>query len=454
MTSGADRLVRVFTVATTLAVATVAGQSPVRTAAAASPAPITPTIEVVNQSFPDDAVTLGATFKVEGAGWPVGQLVQIEVCGSDARSGSSDCAVDTAQIVSVRDDGTFLARLSVVIPPSPCPCVIRAFGQASTDVATTPVKIPGAPNEHAGDGDVTAPALRRVEVEQVELTGGDTFATWWGAPARRTLEFELVNTGTVAVNDVSITLTAGPVDDPNGFIPPVKVDRMEIGARRSISVPIEFPALAFGDQMVRGTVNGTSQTTTFSAETTTHPWLLIIVPIVLLVQLLLLLLRNIARRRLHSPADVVDPGPNAIPDDALICVIEIAEPDPDGDPDEPGTRHRTLVLQSIQAVQQMVLDSLQVDAAGEPTPGQVVINTITVLADAQAQVGASYHACDALCDWIETQFSDSEHPDTRALTLRRHVSPGGNASPSAASGMGMVPLSVMVRAPHVRAFAS
>lgn len=453
MTSDAARLLRRCAVAVTLSVITVAGPATV-TAGASTPPPVTPTIEVVNEPFPDDVVVQGATFKIEGAGWPVGELVQVEVCGSEARSGSSDCAVDAAQVVGVGDDGTFLARLAVVVPPSPCPCVIRAFSQASTDVATTPVDVPGAPNEHPGDGSVTAPALRRLEVEQVRLTGSDTFATWWGAPAKRTLEFELVNTGTVAVNDVSITLTAGPIDDPDGFIPPVRVERMEIGERRAFSVPIEFPALSFGDQMVRGTVNGTSQPTSFSAETTTHPWLLIIVPIVLLVQGLLLLIRNITRRRLHGDDQGVgEPMPNAIPDDALICVIEVAEPDPDGDPDDPSTRHRTVVLQSIQAVQQLVLDSLQVDEDGGPVDGQVVINTITVLADADARVGASYHACDALCDWIEAQFTDSEHPETRALTLRRHINPGGNASPSAASGMGMVPLSVMVRAPHVRAFA-
>lgn len=457
MTSGSARLRRRCTAAAVLVMVLVAGRVPsaaFATDPAATPAPITPTIEVVDEPFPDDAIAQGATFKVKGAGWPVGQLVQVEVCGSEARSGSSDCAVDAAQVVSVGDDGSFLARLSVVVPPAPCPCVIRAFSQDSTDVATAPVEIPGAPNEHPGDGTVTAPALRRLEVQQVELTGNDSFATWWGAPARRTLQFELVNTGTVAVNDVSITLTAGPVDDPNGFIPPVKVDRIEIGERRAFSVPIEFPALSFGDQLVRCTVNGTSQPTTFSAETTTHPWLLIIVPIVLLVQGLLLLIRNIARRRLHDEEVVGDAVPNAVADDALICVVEIEEPDPDGEGPEPATRHRTVVLQSIQAVQQLVLDSLQVDEQGDPIDGQAVINTITVLADADARVGMSYHACDALCDWIEAQFTDSEHPDTRALTLRRHVSPGGNTSPSAASGMGMVPLSVMVRAPHVRAFAS
>ena len=82
-----------------------------------------------------------------------------------------------------------------------------------------------------------------------------------------------------------------------------------------------------------------------------------------------------------------------------------------------------------------------------------MISTITLLADADAKVGESYHACDALCDWIETTFAESTHPDAKTLTLRRHVSPTGNTSAAAASGMGMVPLSVMVRAPHVRAVA-
>ena len=33
-----------------------------------------------------------------------------------------------------------------------------------------------------------------------------------------------------------------------------QVDRIEIGERRAFTVPIEFPALSFGDQLVRGTV--------------------------------------------------------------------------------------------------------------------------------------------------------------------------------------------------------
>ncbi len=426
-----------------------------RIVVAQSTTPVVPTINVVNDPFPDDVIVQGATFKVKGTGWSPGSMVQVEVCGAEARSGSSDCAVASAQILVASADGTVQGRLSVVVPPSPCPCVVRAFSQDADDIATTPVDIPGAPSDHPGDGTVTAPALRRVEVQHVALRGSDTFGTWWGAPAHRTLEFTLVNTGSVAVDDASVSLRAGPTDDPNGFVPPVKVDRLEVGEQKAFSVPIEFPALSFGEQRVVGTVNGTSQPTTFAATTTTHPWLLIIVPSVLLLQLLLVLIRNIVRRRLHDDDPVAGDGePATIPDDSLICVIEVAEPDPDALEGSPGVRNRTMVLQSIHAVQELVLQSLQLDGDGEPIDGQPIINSITVLADADAKVGASYHACDVLCDWIETTFAESVHPETRSLTLRRHVNPGGNTNPSATSGMGMVPLSVMVRAPHVRAMAS
>jgi hypothetical protein len=295
-------------------------------------------------------------------------------------------------------------------------------------------------------------------VHHVVLAGHDTFMTWWGAPPTRTLEFELVNTGSVPIADASITLRAGPTEHPNGFIPPVKVASLAVGERTRFRVPIEFPALSFGEQRVVGTVNGTSQPTTFAATTSTHPWLLIIVPLVVALQLLLLLIRNVVRRRLQDDElELLVLEPPLVTDDALICVIEVTDmamPGADEAADVPEVRNRTIVLQSIHAVQELVLRSLELDEAGDPVIGQPVINSITVLADADAKVGLSYHACDLLCDWIETTFTESPHPGTRSLTLRRHVNPGGRANPAAASGMGMVPLSVMVRAPHVRDLAT
>lgn len=476
--------VRRVVAGTMLAAVAVAGRS------AAAPPPTEPAastddpvIEVVDSSVVGDTVVPGQTFKVEGRGWPANVLVQLEVCGAEARSGSSDCAVDTAQVVASGDDGTLRGRVPVVIPPSPCPCVIRALSQTGTATATTPVEVPGAPSSHPGDGTVVAPTLRRLEVEKVVLRGDDTWRTWLGVGPQRTFEFEVVNTGSVPVSDATVILSAGPIDDPDGFVPPVRLDRLEVGERRSVSVPIQFPALTWGEQQVRAVINGTSAPVAFSATTTSYPWLLIIVPAVLLLQLLLVTVRNLVRRRLHDLDEVPEaPDPNTPADDALICVVEYALTIPSPDDVAPTVEHRTEVVRSTAAVRQLVLDSLRLDetSSAEIDPGDasadelpadesgdvvqitspappaapaIVISSITLLADADAKVGESYHACDVLCGWIETTFAESSHPAAKALTLRRHVSPGGNAGAAAASGMGMVPLSVMVRAPHVRAVA-
>jgi hypothetical protein len=437
----------------------VGGVASVTTVAIATGA-TSPTLTVLNEALPDDAISLGETFKVEGTSWPVDTLIQLEVCGNEARSGTSDCAADTGQVVASNASGTFQGRLAVVIPPTPCPCVIRAVSQTTSDAVTTPVDIPNAPTSHAGDGDIVAPALRRLEVERVHLRGDDSWNTWLGGPARRTFEFEVVNTGTVAVENATVVLTAGPVDDPNGFLKPVKLERVEVGERRKITVPVEFEALAFGDQAVRATVNGTSVPVSFRSTTSTHPWLLIIVPTLIIGQLIMLGIRNIVRRRLHdddldTPVMVgtVD-GPA---DDSLICVVEFTETsvvptdaadaaaDTDGDghltvaelvavSSEPLVQHHTAVLRSIAAVKDLVRESLPVDGI---TPSRS-INAITVLADAEAKVGDAHRACDDLCVWIDAAFTDAGVP----LSLRRRHVTAANA------GMGMVPLSVLVRSAH------
>jgi hypothetical protein len=94
--------------------------------------------------------------------------------------------------------------------------------------------------------------------------------------------------------------------------------------------------------------------------------------------------------------------------------------------------HHTVVLRSIAAVKQLVRETLAEPSGDAPVRR---IDAITVLADAQARVGDAHHACDDLCVWIDAAFTQAGAP----LALRRrhvHASNGG---------MGMVPLSVLVR---------
>jgi hypothetical protein len=343
--------------------------------------------------------------------------------------------------------------------------------QDSTASATAAVTIPGAPTAHAGDGNVVAPALRRLDVDHVRLVGSDSLTTWLGGRATRRLEFEVVNSGSVAIVGASVDFVVGPKGNPTGFVPPLKLDRVQVGERRKLVVPIRFDALAFGDQSVRGNVRGTSVPVAFTVTTSTHPWLLIIVPIVVVGQLLLLSIRNVLRRRLQARLAEPEPAlidPDQPADDALICVVEIVEPDPDADPEgeQPTLRHQTVVIRSIAAVQELVLETLTVPPAKEPDPDEPgavavlhrpldsrLINTITILADADLRVGDAYHACDVLCSWVEATFAASDHPAARSLTLRRHVGSSGSSAPAPGPQLGMVPLGVLVRTSQVRANA-
>jgi hypothetical protein len=293
--------VRVAIASAVLATAAIAGSALAATSTTdPPPSAAGPTISVAHEQFPDDAIARGSTFKVKGTGWAPNSLIELEVCGNHGDSGSSDCSVGTSVVVASNDSGNFDGRLSMVLPPAPCPCVVRAISQNANVSATTDVTIPGAPTAHAGDGAVVAPVLRRLDVEHVSLVGSDSLTTWLGGRATRLLEFEIVNSGTVPVTGASVDFVAGPKGNPTGFVPPMKLDRVAVGERRKLVVPIRFDALAFGDQSVRGSVRGTSLPVSFAATTSTHPWLLIAVPLLVLGQLVLVAIRNRLRRRLHA----------------------------------------------------------------------------------------------------------------------------------------------------------
>ncbi len=410
--------------------------------AAAPPAEIA----VTNDPFPDDVIAAGATFKVEGNNWPADTLIQLEVCGRQARSGSGDCAIGNAQIIASDTSGWFQARLAVVVPPSPCPCVIRAMSQTSAVVATTPVEIPNAPIEHPGDGTVTAPALRRLLVVHARLHGSDSWRTWLGARPERTLEFEVVNTGSVAVSDATVALTVGPADNPTGFVKPVKIEKLEVGESAVFRMTIQFDSLAFGDQVVKATVNGTSVPESFSLTTSTHPWLLIVIPIVLLVQIALLLMRNRLRRRLNPPAEQPtiqaspvllaigvgevasgpelepEPVPTTAVDECLTFLVVIVEvPAAADNRPSPNPRRSTMMVRSRAELESMLGGPIEV-AAGESVDGtayQGTIDVVTVLANPEATVGAAYAACDELGQWIESGQGQASPAAPGEAVLRR-----------------------------------
>jgi hypothetical protein len=255
-------------------------------------------------------VSTGDSVSITGQNWSGNDLVNLEVCGNDARNGSSDCAVAEAQIVGTTPAGSFTGFLLVSEPPSLCPCVVRASSQSTTGVATTPLAIRDVGTALPGDAPGLPIIRRQVEVVGAQIRDDGGIGGWFGLSPNRTLVFTLRNTGDVAVRDAEIALAVGKGDDPSGFVSPPDLGTIDVGQQATYEVPIELGPLAFGEYSAVGNITGLTEPVEFTAGTTHWPWGLILIPVVAVAQFLLLLGRNRLRERV-PPVEVV-PAPGAL----------------------------------------------------------------------------------------------------------------------------------------------
>ncbi|MET9467018.1 hypothetical protein ABZY44_19880 [Streptomyces sp. NPDC006544] len=187
----------------------------------------------------------GTELSVTGTGWRGKTMVMLLVCGQNMIGGTNSCANADGVAVSVADDGHFAARLPVVAPPKPCPCVVNVTsvnGDQSTVAA--PLKITDHPvAELPAEGGTARLAM----LTGVRLKGEDSVLTWFGAPPGRTFTVTVGNLGSAPVKDPVFQLgTAHGVFAPlweevrwKGTIPP--------GGKAEVSLDAALPAGAHGD---------------------------------------------------------------------------------------------------------------------------------------------------------------------------------------------------------------
>lgn len=262
--------------------------------AAATDEPRQPTIEIAENA---DSETL--TYGIAGTGWIPGTLVQLELCGNNARGGSVDCALGTAQIVAADSQGQVRGRLSTSPPPSLCPCVVRAVSLDSYDTATTPVRVPGVA-ELPADAveEEQPPPVTELTVRTRLVEDGSPWGPWIGTAPKRKLVVMIANTGGVPVDDAVLSVTVGRSDPPTGFVEPVALGAFDVDEVREVEVPVELPAFTWGGYQVHGEITGATEPVEFTESTSSYPWLLIVLAIFAVAHFALVLLRRAIRKRL------------------------------------------------------------------------------------------------------------------------------------------------------------
>jgi len=239
----------------------------------------------------------GDTIKVTLAGF--GDVTTIAICGNDAQRGAVDCDQISSVGVPASTAGPAQQVLRVTVPPSPCPCVVRASTAAETTVKTVAIDVVGAPTAPVqaappvGASTVAVQARTVSEKESLLNRLRSTFA----GPTRRTLVLQLRNLGTAPLTGLSVSAAVGRDTQGGEPLQPPNVDLLQPGGTQTYRLLVSLGAPSYGSYEVFGTVYGAGPPVSFSTSTSTQPWGLLLIVVLFLVDVVAMAYVRLQRRR-------------------------------------------------------------------------------------------------------------------------------------------------------------
>lgn len=246
----------------------------------------------------------GETVVISGQDWPTFQSVVATICGADAVSGTADCAVtDTATMVATHN-GLLYSRLVVVVPPQPCPCVVLLTSTNTGLTSMIPVHIQGVATVPVHR---LAPSFgKTLVITRLQVTGSWTVAASLGAPASRTVSFDLHNPGKTPVTPVLVGRWGSGID-PSNVITMPKMRPIGPGQTRSVVAKFNLRAFSMGDYNIKVQVQVVARPHVLTEWSTTTQWpIALFICLALLLVLLILLVRlALGRRHAKGPEQTV-----------------------------------------------------------------------------------------------------------------------------------------------------
>jgi hypothetical protein len=298
----------------------------------------------------------GTEVRVDGEGWPVTQLVMVEVCGQEARNGSADCAQDTARSLATNRSGRVSGRITIPTPPTPCPCVVHAFVPTAVAASTAPLDVVGVAT--APLAEVSPPPPPPLELEATVDGESGVGAVFGGAP-RRVLHVVVRNVSDETVTAPRVVASWGRGAGGDGYIDVPAIDAIEPGGAVRLDVPFDLPPVAVGGYAVSGEILGV-EGTRFRVSTSSYPWGLAAVPGLACLHVVGLRVRDRIRRRTAA----------ALGDGEPTGDVDLREPDvidlraPDVDLREPGRGDRPAVPSRVDEVDEEPADDRELVGAG------------------------------------------------------------------------------------------
>jgi hypothetical protein len=268
-------------------------------AATASPAPV---VRLSTQY-----AQIGELLHVNGTGWsPVGQTVEIEICGQNARNLSIDCNLANQYTAAIRAGGIFYGALNVRLPPSPCPCVVLVTNENSFFGEKVPITIIGAPT--AAVPPQAASGVPIVLSAQIVTHG--SVSAWFGGPKAVTLLLRVSNLSSITYESPTLTVNVGRGPNPSNFVVGKTMAPLAPRVTQIERIPVTLPAFTFGDYTVRAQVITGDGNVAVLAGTNSYPWGLFVVLLLILLAATLFIWRRVRRRQerqaLANPADDLD----------------------------------------------------------------------------------------------------------------------------------------------------
>jgi len=245
-----------------------------------------------------DAATVGQGVVVSGTSFPASTSVSLQLCGDEARNGSTDCDVVAGQTVVTDERGTFQGNIVVRFPPVPCPCVVWATSNGSAPAsATAPIGVVSA--TYTPPVTPAAPATTTPQVVIVRSVAHQRSAWrgWFGLPSRVDVEVTVRNDGSSTVQDPVLSMTVGKSDDPIRVVSSPAMSPLAPGEERTIVVPVDLGALSYGRYTVKGSFGASD--VAFRVHTSVVPWAGLLI---LVAAVALLWRRRVIRRRRRAAA--------------------------------------------------------------------------------------------------------------------------------------------------------